>query len=119
MEGEFIVLDQFFMVRIVPKPSRLSSTVTNVVHDLSSGGQEPICGIALWQQSCRASSTTSWVRRASRMGRPSSGGPLQLLKTKGTVFIPSVYTLGRLPWARHEYSGPETVRQYGCRSNFD
>jgi antitoxin VapB len=25
------------------------------------------------------------------MGRPSSGDPLQLLKTKGTVFIPSVY----------------------------
>ena len=62
-------------------------------------------------------STISWVRGASRMGRPSSGGPLQLLKTKGTVCILHVYTWWRLAWARHEYSGAETVRQYGCRSN--
>lgn len=68
--------------------------------------------------SCWAMSTISWVRGASRMGRPSSGGPLQLLKTKGTVCILHVYTWWRLAWARHEYSGAETVRQYGCQSNF-
>jgi hypothetical protein len=60
----------FFIVRIVPKRSRLSSAVTNV-RSVSSGGQKPICGIALWE----APLTHEIVLIAQQLPLPSARRP--------------------------------------------